>query len=397
MGSVSTKKKAKEKAVLIGLAMPGQAEELVDDYLDELEFLAFTADAVITKRFVQKLHTPNPRTFLGSGKIEEVRQYVLRENVDMVIFDDELSASQLRNIERLLNKDHENPNCKILDRNNLILDIFASRARTSHAKTQVQLAQYQYLLPRLTRLWTHLERQKGGIGLRGPGETELETDRRIIREKIKRLKNKLAAIDKQMITQRKSRASLIRVALVGYTNAGKSTLMNLVSKTDVLAENKLFATLDTTVRKVTVKNLSFLLSDTVGFIRKLPHQLIESFKSTLAEVEDADVLVHVIDISHPSFEEQILVANNTLMEIGAAEIPTILVFNKIDAFSDKLNQQALRKTWMARLAESGNTNVRACLFISALGKAGHAAVRKQLYDTVKPLHVKRYPYNNLLY
>jgi GTP-binding protein HflX len=397
MGSVSTKKNSKEKTVLIGLVLPGQTEELVDEYLDELEFLAFTADAVTTKRFMQKLYTPNPSTFLGSGKIDEVKQYVLKEHVDMVIFDDELSASQLRNIERLLNKDHDNPNCKILDRNNLILDIFASRARTSHAKTQVQLAQYQYLLPRLTRLWTHLERQKGGIGLRGPGETELETDRRIIRDKIKRLKNKLVAIDKQMATQRKSRASMIRVALVGYTNAGKSTLMNRLSKADVLAENKLFATLDTTVRKMTVQNLPFLLSDTVGFIRKLPHQLIESFKSTLAEVKEADVLVHVVDISHPSFEEQLLIANTTLLEIGVSQVPTILVFNKVDQFADKLDQKALRKTWMARLATDGNSNIRACLFISALQQSGPNALRKQLYDTVKPLHIKRYPYNNLLY
>jgi len=382
---------------LIGLVIGRQREDLADDYLDELEFLAYTADAIIVKRFVQKLDAPNPRTFLGSGKIAEVRDYVLKQNIDMVIFDDELSATQLRNIEKLLNKNPERPNCKVLDRNNLILDIFASRARTSHAKAQVQLAQYEYLLPRLTRMWTHLERQKGGIGLRGPGETELETDRRIIREMIKRLKNKLKTIDKQMVTQRKSRASMIRVALVGYTNAGKSTLMNALSKTDVLAENKLFATLDTTVRKVTVKNLPFLLSDTVGFIRKLPHQLIESFKSTLAEVNEADVLIHVIDISHPSFEDQILIANNTLMEIGAAEIPTILVFNKVDAFKEKLNPQQLRKTWMAKLAADGNSNIRACLFISALEKSGRLALKEQLYNTVKPLHMKRYPYNNLLY
>jgi len=397
MDAVISTKTIQEKAVLIGLIIQGQSEAQVTDYLDELEFLAYTANAITVKRFVQKLFTPNPKTFLGTGKIAEVKDYVLKEEVDMVIFDDELSASQLRNIEKFLNENPERPNCKVLDRNNLILDIFASRARTSHAKVQVQLAQYQYLLPRLTRLWTHLERQKGGIGLRGPGETELETDRRIIRDKIKRLKNKLKTIDKQMVTQRKSRASLIRVALVGYTNAGKSTVMNLLSKTHVLAEDKLFATLDTTVRKVTTKNLPFLLSDTVGFIRKLPHQLIESFKSTLAEVEEADVLVHVIDISHPSFEEQILIANKTLVEIGASQIPTILVFNKMDKIEDKLNQQQLRKTWMAKLAEDGNTNVRACLFISALKKQGVEDLRRQLYNTVKPLHIKRYPYNDLLY
>ncbi|MBN4072164.1 GTPase HflX [Flavobacteriales bacterium AH-315-E23] len=397
MGYVIPDKSKQEKAVLIGLVIQGQPEAQVKDHLNELEFLAFTANAIIAKRFVQKLYAPNPKTFLGTGKIAEVKDYVLKQKVDMVIFDDELSATQLRNIEKYLNKNPERPNCKILDRNNLILDIFASRARTSHAKTQVELAQYQYLLPRLTRMWTHLERQKGGIGLRGPGETELETDRRIIREKIKRLKNKLKSIDKQMITQRKSRASLIRVALVGYTNAGKSTIMNSLSKTDVLAEDKLFATLDTTVRKITVKNLPFLLSDTVGFIRKLPHQLIESFKSTLAEVEEADVLVHVIDLSHPSFEDQILIANNTLMEIGASEIPTILVFNKLDKFSDKLNKQQLRKTWMAKLTAHGNSNVRACLFISALETDGIKDLKNQLYNTVKPLYMKRYPYNNLLY
>ncbi|MBL4754812.1 MAG: GTPase HflX [Flavobacteriales bacterium] len=397
MSTAFSTKTTQEKAVLIGLIVQGESEAQVTDYLDELEFLAYTANAVTVKRFVQKLYTPNPKTFLGTGKIEEVKDYVQKEEVDMVIFDDELSASQLRNLEKYLNKNPEQPTCKVLDRNNLILDIFASRARTSHAKTQVQLAQYQYLLPRLTRMWTHLERQKGGIGLRGPGETELETDRRIIRDKIKRLKNKLAIIDKQMVTQRKSRASLIRVALVGYTNAGKSTVMNLLSKTDVLAEDKLFATLDTTVRKVTTKNLPFLLSDTVGFIRKLPHQLIESFKSTLAEVEEADVLVHVIDISHPSFEDQFLIANKTLVEIGAAQIPTILVFNKLDKFKDKLNQSQLRKTWMAKLAEGGNTNIRACLFISALKKVGVDDLRNQLYNTVKPLHIKRYPYNDLLY
>ena len=397
MGFSTIDQSAQEKAVLIGVVIHGQSEVQAKEYLDELEFLAFTANAKTVKTFTQKIEAPNPKTFLGSGKIAEVAGYVKKAGIDMVIFDDELSATQLRNIEKLFNKDPEHPNCKVLDRNNLILDIFASRAQTSHAKNQVQLAQYQYILPRLTRMWTHLERQKGGIGLRGPGETELETDKRIIREKIKRLKNKLVAIDKQMVTQRKSRASLIRVALVGYTNAGKSTIMNSLSKSEVLAENKLFATLDTTVRKVTVKNLPFLLSDTVGFIRKLPHQLIDSFKSTLAEVKEADVLVHVIDISHSSFEEQIVIASETLLDIEAAEIPTILVFNKVDAFDEKLDQQALRKTWMGKLAADGTTNIRACLFISALEKTGLNSLREQLYNTVKPLHIKRYPYNNLLY
>jgi len=317
---------------LIGLVIGRQGEDLADDYLDELEFLAFTADAITVKRFVQKLDAPNPRTFLGSGKIAEVRDYVLKQNIDMVIFDDELSATQLRNIEKLLNKNPERPNCKVLDRNNLILDIFASRARTSHAKAQVQLAQYEYLLPRLTRMWTHLERQKGGIGLRGPGETELETDRRIIREMIKRLKNKLKKIDKQMVTQRKSRASMIRVALVGYTNAGKSTLMNVLSKTDVLAENKLFATLDTTSRRVYLGEVGHVvISDTVGFIRELPHQLVEAFRATLEETIHADLLLHVVDAASPVRMEQIEQVNLVLKEIGADHVPQILVWNKIDA------------------------------------------------------------------
>src|SRR5665647_1509375 len=321
-----------ERAILIGVLYHGQEESEVEDFLEELSFLTETAGAEPVKRFIQKLDVPNPRTFVGSGKIEEIALFVQENSVDIAIFDDELTPSQLRNIEKDLN-------CRIIDRTNLILDIFASRARTSHARTQVELAQYQYLLPRLTGMWTHLERQRGGIGLRGPGETEIETDRRIIREKISKLKEQLKKIDTQMSTRRKGRASMVRVALVGYTNVGKSTLMNLISKTDLFAEDKLFATLDTTVRKVVIGNLPFLLSDTVGFIRKLPHDLVESFKSTLDEVREADLLLHVIDISHPAFEEQIKVVNNTLKDLGVSEKPLIIVFNKIDAFSYTVKEE----------------------------------------------------------
>lgn len=387
-----------EKAVLVGIIYPGQDEQEVGDYLDELAFLAETAGAEPLARFVQKLDTPNPRTFVGSGKIEEVAAFVSENSVDIAIFDDELSPSQLRNIEKALG-------CRILDRTNLILDIFARRARTSHARTQVELAQYQYLLPRLTGMWTHLERQRGGIGLRGPGETEIETDRRIIRDRISLLKEQLKKIDMQMGTQRKNRGKMVRVALVGYTNVGKSTLMNLLSKSDVFAENKLFATLDTTVRKVVIGNLPFLLSDTVGFIRKLPHDLVESFKSTLDEVRESDLLLHVVDISHPAFEEQIRVVSETLKELGSAEKPVIMVFNKIDAFTytskdqfdltpmqrDNFSLADLRRTWMA----SGND--ASTVFISATGKENIDELRSLLYEEVKKIHIKRYPYNAFLF
>ena len=346
--------KQQERAILVGIIYPGQDESEVDEYLDELAFLTETAGAEPIKRFIQKLDSPNPKTFVGTGKIEEIASYVEENRIDIAIFDDELSPSQLRNIEKELG-------CRILDRTNLILDIFAGRARTSYARTQVELAQYQYLLPRLTRMWTHLERQRGGIGLRGPGETEIETDRRIIRDKISKLKEQLKKIDMQMSMQRKNRGKMVRVALVGYTNVGKSTIMNLLSKSDVFAENKLFATLDTTVRKVVIGNLPFLLSDTVGFIRKLPHDLVESFKSTLDEVRESDLLVHIVDISHPGFEEQIKVVNETLRELGSSDKPAIIVFNKIDAFSyirkddddltpvkkENYSLADLKKTWMA--------------------------------------------------
>ncbi|PKP13556.1 MAG: GTPase HflX [Bacteroidetes bacterium HGW-Bacteroidetes-3] len=387
-----------EKVVLIGLITQYQSEEKCNEYLDELEFLTLTAGGKAVKRFVQKLETPNPKTFIGTGKLEDVRQYIEANNIGTVIFDDELKSSQLRNIEKVLN-------IKVLDRTNLILDIFAARAQTSYARTQVELAQCQYLLPRLTRLWTHLERQKGGIGLRGPGETEIETDRRIIRDKISLLKKKLEIVDKQMAVQRKNRGKMVRVALVGYTNVGKSTLMNVVSKSDVFAENKLFATLDTTVRKVVIKNLPFLLTDTVGFIRKLPTQLIESFKSTLDEVREADLLLHVVDISHPNFEDHMASVNKTLAEIGSADKPTIIVFNKIDAFthqtieSDDLVTEKTeihfsldewKKTWMNRL----NNN---CVFISALNKENMEAFKEKVFEEVKKIHISRFPYNDLLY
>lgn len=381
-----------ERAILVGIVYPGQDEREVDDFLDELAFLTETAGAEPLKRFVQKMASPNPRTFVGSGKISEIANFVQENEVDIAIFDDELSPSQLRNIEKELG-------CRILDRTNLILDIFAHRARTSHARTQVELAQYQYLLPRLTGLWTHLERQRGGIGLRGPGETEIETDRRIIRDRISLLKVQLKKIDMQMSTQRKGRGRMVRVALVGYTNVGKSTIMNMLSKSDVFAENKLFATLDTTVRKVVIGNLPFLLSDTVGFIRKLPHDLVESFKSTLDEVRESDLLVHIVDISHPGFEEQIKVVNETLKELGTAEKPEIIIFNKIDAFSytpkdeddltpvlkENYSLTDLKKTWMA--ADKNHRTV----FISAKTKDNVDELRKILYEEVKQIHLKRYP------
>ncbi len=394
---IDNTKVKQETAVLIGVAIKGQDADRVNEYLDELAFLVDTAGGLPVARFTQSLDFPNPKTFVGSGKLDEIATYIEENEVDMAVFDDELNPSQLRNVEKLLN-------CKILDRTNLILDIFAKRARTAHARTQVELAQYNYLLPRLTRMWTHLERQRGGIGMRGPGETEIETDRRIIRDKISLLKKKLAQIDKQKITQRKNRESLIRVALVGYTNVGKSTIMNLLSKSEVFAENKLFATLDTTVRKVVIDNLPFLLTDTVGFIRKLPHGLIESFKSTLDEVREADVLIHVVDISHPDFEEQINIVNQTLADIHVVEKPTLLVFNKIDAYTfvekeeddlspmtkENYSLEELMNSWMAKI----NTP---CIFISATEKENYHEFRDIIYKHVKEMHAKRYPYNNFLY
>ena len=381
-----------ERCVLVGVISSDITEEIAFDYISELEFLATTAGAITVTHFFQKLPYPNPKTYVGTGKLDEIKQFIEDNEINLVIFDDELSPSQLRNIERELG-------CKILDRTILILDIFASRARTSHAKTQVELAQLQYMLPRLTRMWTHLERQKGGIGMRGPGETQIETDRRIIQTRIALLKEKLREIDKQMSVQRSNRGQLVRVALVGYTNVGKSTLMNLLSKSEVFAENKLFATLDTTVRKVVINNLPFLLTDTVGFIRKLPHQLIESFKSTLDEVREADLLVHVLDISHPNFEDHFRVVNETLQEIDKEEKPTVLVFNKIDAYL-ALNQEQneeiqslenLKKTWMSKL---NNTK---CIFISAHTKENIEELREQLYFEAKEIFKVRYPYNNFLY
>lgn len=386
-----------EKAILIGVVTPQQNKNRAEEYLDELAFLAKTAGANPVKKFLQKLNVPNNKTFLGKGKIEEVRQYAKAEDIELIIFDDDLTPVQLRNIERILE-------CKILDRSNLILDIFASRARTANAKTQVELAQYQYLLPRLTRMWTHLERQKGGIGMRGPGETQIETDRRIIGQKIALLKKKLEKIDKQKTTQRKGRGDMIRVALVGYTNAGKSTLMNQLSKSDVFAEDKLFATLETTIRKVVIGNLPFLLADTVGFIRKLPHQLVDSFKSTLDEVRESDLLLHIVDISNPNFENQIEVVNQTLSEIDASDKPLILVFNKTDAYSytekeeddltpktkENISLEEWKNTWISKMED--NT-----IFISALNKSNFDSLRNLLYNKVKELHIKRYPYNNFLY
>lgn len=390
--------KPRERAILIGVLYHEQDESEVEDFLEELSFLTETAGAEPVKRFVQKLDAQNPRTFVGSGKIQELAKFISENKIDIAIFDDELTPSQLRNIEDALG-------CRILDRTNLILDIFAHRARTSHARTQVELAQYQYLLPRLTGMWTHLERQRGGIGLRGPGETEIETDRRVIRDRISLLKDQLKKIDTQMTTQRKNRGKMIRVSLVGYTNVGKSTIMNLLSKSDVFAENKLFATLDTTVRKVVIDNLPFLLSDTVGFIRKLPTDLIESFKSTLDEVRESDLLIHIVDISHPAFEEQIKVVNSTLKDLRVSEKPLIVVFNKIDAFSyivkdeddltpllkDNYSLSDLKKTWMS------SDKHHLTVFISAKTKENVDELRKIIYEEVKKLHVKRYPFNDFLF
>jgi GTP-binding protein HflX len=382
-----------ETAVLVGIITPGQTDEQTKEYLEELEFLVDTAGGKTVKSFTQRMQRPERATFVGTGKLEEIQAYVKAEEIDMVVFDDELSPSQLRNIEAELG-------VKILDRSNLILDIFAGRAQTAQAKTQVELAQLQYLLPRLTRLWTHLERQKGGIGMRGPGESQIETDRRLILNKISLLKERLREIDKQNETQRKNRHQLIRVALVGYTNVGKSTIMNMISKSEVFAENKLFATLDTTVRKVVIDNLPFLLSDTVGFIRKLPHHLVECFKSTLDEVREADILIHVVDVSHPHFEDQINTVNETLKDIGAIDKPVITVFNKIDAYQptqinpdepeQMLTLEEFKQTWMA-------ANNSPAIFISALKKENVDEFRKLLYDKVIALHTVRYPYDHLLY
>ncbi len=387
-----------EKVVLVGVITATQNEEKAHEYLDELEFLTYTAGGEVIKRFTQRLDTPNPKTFIGTGKMEELTHFVEENEIGTVIFDDELTPAQQNNIEKILR-------IKILDRTTLILDIFAQRAQTSYARTQVELAQYQYLLPRLTGLWTHLERQRGGIGMRGPGETEIETDRRIVRDRIALLKKKLETIDRQMATQRSNRGALVRVALIGYTNVGKSTLMNLISKSEVFAENKLFATLDTTVRKVVIGNLPFLLSDTVGFIRKLPTQLIESFKSTLDEVRDADLLLHVVDISHPNFEEHIASVNQILGEIQSINKPTIMVFNKIDAYThqtidqdDLMTEKTSRhftleewkQTWMNRM--NGDA-----IFISAVNKENIQEFREKVYKKVREIHITRFPYNNFLY
>jgi len=385
-----------ETAVLVGVIRNDQDPELAEEYLDELAFLVETAGAETKAVYTQRLEVSHPKTFIGSGKLAEVKAFVQEEEIDMVIFDDELTPSQLRNIEREMK-------CRILDRTNLILDIFAGRAQTAHAKTQVELAQYQYLLPRLTRMWTHLERQRGGIGMRGPGETEIETDRRIIRDKISKLKNQLVKIDKQMAVQRKNRGKMVRVALVGYTNAGKSTLMNRLSKSQVFAEDKLFATLDTTVRKVVVENLPFLLSDTVGFIRKLPTHLVESFKSTLDEVREADILLHVVDVSHPNFEDQIRVVEETLSELGTENIPTFMVFNKVDAFTyvekdeDDLTPGSRENLSLDDIKNDWKSRDREALFISAIQKTNIDSLKDQLYQKAKEIHVKRYPYNNMLY
>ncbi len=387
-----------EKAVLVGVITREQPADKIEEYLDELEFLTYTAGGEVIRRFIQKINIPNPKTLIGSGKMEEVRIYVEENEVATVIFDDELTPAQQNNIEKIFK-------CKILDRTGLILDIFAQRAQTSYARTQVELAQYEYLLPRLTGLWTHLERQRGGIGMRGPGETEIETDRRIVRDRISLLKKKLEKIDRQMETQRSNRGALVRVALVGYTNVGKSTLMNVIAKSEVFAENKLFATLDTTVRKVVLGNLPFLLSDTVGFIRKLPTQLVESFKSTLDEVREADLLLHVVDISHPNFTEHIESVNQILGEIDCEDKPTVMVFNKIDQYSaepfdedDLVTERTMvhysleewRKTWYAKMGEKA-------LFISAINKENLEDFKRQVYKQVRDIHVTRFPYNNFLY
>ncbi|WP_139957439.1 GTPase HflX [Flavicella sediminum] len=395
---IDKKKVTSEKAVLIGVVTQLQDEDQSKEFLDELEFLVNTAGGVSIKRFTQKLEKPHPKTFIGSGKLEDVKRYIDTHHVGTAIFDDELSPAQLRNIEKVLD-------CKILDRTNLILDIFAQRAQTSYARTQVALAQCQYLLPRLTKLWTHLDKQKGGIGLRGPGETEIETDRRIVRDQIDVLKKRLKVIDKQMAIQRKNRGKMVRVALVGYTNVGKSTLMNVISKSDVFAENKLFATLDTTVRKVVVKNIPFLMADTVGFIRKLPTQLVESFKSTLDEVREADFLLHVVDVSHKNFEDHIASVNQILLDIKSADKPTMMVFNMIDAYThetideddlvtektaEHYTLEELQKSWMSKM---GNN----CVFISALHKENLEDFKSRVYEEVKKIHIQRFPYNNFLY
>ena len=387
-----------ERTVLIGIVTKDQDQEKLEEYLDELEFLTYTAGGEVIKRFSQRMERPDPKTFIGSGKMNDVKEFADENDIGAVIFDDELSPAQQKNIEKILK-------CKILDRTGLILDIFAQRAKTSYARTQVELAQYEYLLPRLAGMWTHLERQRGGIGMRGPGETEIETDRRIVRDKISLLKKKLQTIDRQMEVQRGNRGQLVRVALVGYTNVGKSTLMNVISKSDVFAENKLFATLDTTVRKVVIRNLPFLLSDTVGFIRKLPTQLVESFKSTLDEVREADLLLHVVDISHPNFEEHIDSVNQILTEIKTLGKPTIMVFNKIDAYEAEVIEEddlitektsahytlkEWKKTWMNKVGDNA-------LFISALNKENMEDFRRKVYEAVRDIHITRFPYNNFLY
>jgi GTP-binding protein HflX len=388
-----------EKTVIVGIITQKQDEQKLEEYLDELEFLTFTAGGEVVKRFFQKMDKPNPKTFLGTGKMEEINHYVKEHGISTVIFDDELSPSQQKNITKILD-------CKVLDRTNLILDIFAQRAETSYARTQVELAQCIYLLPRLAGMWTHLERQKGGIGMRGPGETEIETDRRIVRDRIALLKDKIKVIDKQMSVQRGNRGAMVRVALVGYTNVGKSTLMNVISKSEVFVENKLFATLDTTVRKVVIKNLPFLLSDTVGFIRKLPTQLVDSFKSTLDEVREADLLLHVVDISHPDFEDHIASVNQTLEDIKSNDKPVIMVFNKIDAYTnltidedDLITEKSTKhftleewkQTWMNRVGEEN------ALFISATNKENFEEFRERVYERVRQIHITRFPYNNFLY
>jgi GTP-binding protein HflX len=388
-----------ERTILVGVITQNQNEEKLTEYLDELEFLTFTAGGQVIKRFSQKLERPNPKTFLGTGKMDEINSFIKEKNISTIIFDDELSPSQQKNISKILD-------CKVLDRTNLILDIFAQRAETSYARTQVELAQCQYLLPRLSGMWTHLERQKGGIGLRGPGETEIETDRRIVRDRIALLKEKIKTIDKQMSVQRGNRGAMVRVALVGYTNVGKSTLMNVISKSEVFVENKLFATLDTTVRKVVIKNLPFLLSDTVGFIRKLPTQLIDSFKSTLDEVREADLLLHVVDISHPDFEEHISSVNQILQDIKSQNKPTIMVFNKIDTYKNlKIDDDDLitekttkhytleewKSTWMNNVGEKN------ALFISATNKENFEEFREKVYEAVRQIHITRFPYNKFLY
>lgn len=388
-----------EKAVLVGIITQNQSEEKLTEYLDELEFLTQTAGGGVEKRFTQKMDKPNPKTFVGTGKLEEIDLYIKENKIDTVIFDDELSPAQQKNLARHLD-------CKVLDRTNLILDIFAQRAQTSYARTQVELAQFQYLLPRLTGMWTHLERQRGGIGMRGPGETEIETDRRIVRDRIALLKEKLRTIDKQMAIQRSNRGAMVRVALVGYTNVGKSTLMNTIGKSEVFVENKLFATLDTTVRKVVIKNLPFLLSDTVGFIRKLPTQLVESFKSTLDEVREADLLLHVVDISHRDFEDHIESVNQVLKEIKSDDKPTLMIFNKIDAYKPAFfDEEDLmiertsihysidewKKTWMSKVGEDN------AIFISATEKDNFEEFKQKVYEAVRQIHIMRFPYNNFLY